>query len=134
LLLDLSAAPLTLPHAGDDLIYYERESPPGFISLDQVLIEVCADAACLTAFPVFNWGDGAADLNTHLGLLGYGAPEADNQIIPLADLRGTPPYQTGIAIDVDAVAPADVYPWIRITSPLGGANDPTEVDAVEVLP
>lgn len=133
LIVDLGASPIIAPHAGYDLVYYERESPAGFISMDWVIVDVCADAACLTAYTILNWGDGLADFNTHIGAV-HGPPEADNHTIPLADLWGAWPFQTGVAIDVDAVAPPGVYGWVRIRAPLGGANDPAEVDLIEVLP
>jgi len=98
--------------------------------LDWVIVDVCADSSCATSYTVFYWGNAFADPNTNIGALGYGPPEADNQSIPQTDLWGS----TGIAIDVDAVAPAGTYQWIRIQSPLGDANDPAEVDALEVLP
>lgn len=98
--------------------------------LDWVIVDVCADSSCSTAYTVFYWGNATADFNTNIGALGYGPPESDNQLIPSTDLWGS----TGIAMDVDAVAPAGAYQWIRIQTPLGGANDPAEVDALEVLP
>lgn len=136
LILDLGATPLAVPHAGFDLIYYEREIalPTSRIMLDWVAIDLCADAACTTAYTVFFWGDDNADLNTNIGAANYLPPEYDNLPIPLSDLFGAPPYQTGIAIDVDGIAPPGAYRWVRIRSPLGGDNDPAEVDAIEVLP
>ncbi|MGQ0604711.1 MAG: hypothetical protein ACT4QE_23775 [Anaerolineales bacterium] len=132
----MGAVPIIAPHASYDLIYYEREitSPSGRIMLDWVAIDVCTDAACTTAYTVFVWGDANPDFNTNIGQAGYLPPELDNQVIPLTDLAGTPPYQTGIAIDVDAVAPPGTYGWVRIRSPFGGDNDPAEIDALDVLP
>jgi len=112
-----------------DLVYYERDTGSS-IMLDWVIVDVCADSSCSTAYTAFYWGNATADFNTNIGALGYGPPESDNQLIPSTDLWGS----TGIAIDVDAVAPAGAYQWIRIQSPLGGSNDPAEVDALEVLP
>ncbi len=116
-----------------DLVYYENNSGGGIL-LDWVIVDVCADSSCTSAFTVFYWGNATADTNTNIGVAGYGPPEADNQPIPYANLWGSPPDQTGIAIDVDMAAPAGTYQWVRIYAPPGGANDPAEVDAVEVLP
>lgn len=112
-----------------DLVYYVRDTGGG-IMLDWVIMDACADASCSTAYTIFYWGNATADTNTNIGVAGYGPPESDNQVIPSADLWGS----TGIAIDVDMVAPAGAYQWIRIYAPLGGPNDPSEVDALEVLP
>jgi hypothetical protein len=50
-------------------------------------------------------------------------------------LYGTAPYTTGIAIDIDGVAPAGTYQYVRIYSPPGGPDGyGPEVDAIEVLP
>jgi hypothetical protein len=116
-----------------DLVYYEHDAGGG-IQLDWVTVDVCADPSCTVAFTVFDWGHGGVDTNTNIGVAGYGPPESDNQFIPYANLWGAAPYQTGIAIDVDMAAPAGTYQWVRIYSPMGGDNDPAEVDAVEVLP
>jgi hypothetical protein len=136
IIIDLQSNPIVISGSMDpdyDLVYYER-GVGGGIMLDWVMIDVCTDASCATAYTVFYWGNGVADANTSIGALGYGPPEADNQPIPSADLWGSAPYQTGIAIDVDLAAPAGAYQWIRIYAPPGGSNDPSEVDAVEVLP
>jgi hypothetical protein len=39
---------------------------------------------------------------------------------------------TGIQIDVDGIVPPGNYPWMRITSPPGGANG-TDIDAIEII-
>jgi hypothetical protein len=123
-----------MPHAGYDLVYYERENPAGSIMLDWVIVEI-GKSSSGPWYPVFNWYDGALDSNTNIAAMGYGSPEQDNMLIPVSVLYGSPPYQTGIEIDVDAVAPPPgLYNWVRISSPIGGDNDPAEVDAVEVLP
>ena len=102
--------------------------------LDWVVVEVCPDAACATSYQVFYWGNASADLNTNIGAI-YGPPEIDNQSIPNADLYGTSPFQTGIAIDLDSVSgiPDGTYPYVRLYSPLGGGNDAAQVDALEVI-
>ena len=80
---------------------------------------------------VFNWGDGISSNN---GSLGSTHPENDNENIPFADLYGTP-LQTGIAIDLNAVGiTSGTYPCLRLSAPLGGANDPAQTDSIEVLP
>jgi hypothetical protein len=116
-----------------DLVYYENNTGSGIL-LDWVIVDVCADSSCTAAFTVFYWGNASADTNTNIGVAGYGPPESDNQSIPYADLWGSAPNQTGIAMDVDMAAPAGTYQWVRIYAPPDGANDPAEVDAVEVLP
>ena len=135
-IVDLGASPIVITGSMDpdyDLVYYERDTGGG-IMLDWVIVDVCADASCSTAYTVFYWGNATPDTNTNIGVLGYGPPEPDNQPIPSADLWGSAPYQTGIAIDVDMAAPAGTYQWVRIYAPPGGSNDPSEVDAIEVLP
>jgi hypothetical protein len=137
LIIDLGANPLILPHPSYDLVFYEREDPdtPGTIALDWIVIEVGPSSAG-PWMTIFTWGDNAVDSNTNIGAAGYGAAgELDNHPIPMTDppLYGSPPFVTGIAIDVDAVVPPGVYQWVRIRSPLGGDNDPAEVDALQVI-
>jgi hypothetical protein len=140
MIVNLGANPITvnptLPHAGYDVIYYERENPAGSnqIMMDWVIVEI-ATSSSGPWYPIFNWYDNVIDSNTNVGQSIYGAGELDNEAIPDSVLYGSLPYKTGIAIDVDMVAPPPgVYSWVRISSPLGGDNDPAEVDAVEVLP
>jgi hypothetical protein len=123
----LGSTPLIIPHGGYDLVDYESPSAPGIL-LDWVIIEVGLTSGG-PWFTVFNWGDGPIDANTNIGALGYSPGEPDNQAIPSSDLWGG----LGIAIDVDAVAPAGTYWWVRASAP-PGCNDPAEVDAIEVLP
>jgi hypothetical protein len=102
--------------------------------LDWVIVDI-ATSPSGPWYPVFNWYDNILDSNTNVGLSSYGFGELDNESIPFSVLYGPASYRTGIAIDVDPVAaPPGVYSWVRIRSPLGGDNDPAEVDAVEVLP
>jgi hypothetical protein len=121
-------------HAGYDLVYYERDAALPGIYMDSVLVEVCTDATCSVSYPVFNWGDGIIDGNTNIGALGYSPGEPDNQTIPESVLYGTPPLQVGITIDVDAVAPAGTYGYLRLSAPGAPLTDGAEVDAIEVLP
>ena len=118
------------------MVYYERENPNGSsqIMLDWVIVEIAISPSG-PWYPVFNWYDNVPDNNTNVGQSIYGSGEQDNKSIPFSALYGSPPYQTGIAIDIDALAlPPGTYTSVRIRSPLGGDNDPAEVDAVEVLP
>lgn len=120
-----------------DVVYYERENTgnPGYIAFDWVTMQVGPgpSGSCNTSswYTALDWGDGNPANNGHLGA---GYPENDNQAIPLGVLYGTLPYKTGIAIDLDALVPADVYPCIRIISPINWPNnDGAEVDAIEIL-
>jgi hypothetical protein len=117
------------------MIYYERENPAGSseVMLDWVIVEI-ATSSNGPWYPVFNWYDNVIDTNTNVGQSVYGYGEQDNKPIPFSVLYGSTPYQTGIAIDVDGIAPPGVYTLLRIRSPLGGDNDPAEVDSVQVLP
>jgi len=124
-------------HAGYDFVYYERFAPavPG-IYMDSVVVEVCTDASCSVAYPVFHWGNGAIDANTNIGAAGYTPGEPDNQPIPESAFYGTSPLKVGITIDVDAVAPGGTYGYLRLSAPPAGGSvtDGAEVDSIEVLP
>jgi hypothetical protein len=114
------------------MVYYERENPAGSseIMLDWVIVEIGTSPSG-PWYPVFNWYDNVRDNNTNVGQSSYGFGEDDNESIPFSVLS---PYQTGIAIDIDAITPpSGTYTWVRIRSPLGGDNDPAEVDSIEVL-
>lgn len=138
---NLGAAPI-VTHAGYDLAIYEYESPPnpGFVRVERVIYEVGTSAAG-PWIVVFNWGDSVLDANTSLGAAGYGGSSGPgagepNIDLPMSDppMFGSVPFITGIAIDVDAVAPAGTYPYVRLRAlTCGGGNEP-EVDAVQVLP
>lgn len=134
MLLDVSASPITLPHAGYDLVYYERENPLFVISLDWVIVEVGPTASGPWT-TVFYWGDNVHDAHTNMpvGYVSDGDGEADNEQIPISILYGST-YPTGIALDLDLLGMTGTHSFVRISSPLGGDNDPAEVDAVEVLP
>jgi hypothetical protein len=154
IIVDLGAgSPITTTHSGKDLVYYERQNlaTPGNISLDWVVVDVCSDPLCITAYRVFNWGDNIVDANTSIGEAGYGsAGEPDNDLIPMTSppLYGAPPppldpltpngsgIVAGIGIDVNPLygVPDGTYQWVRIYSPLGGANDGAQVDALYVIP
>ncbi len=137
MIVDLGASPI-VTHAGYDFVYYERFTfaVPG-IYMDSVVVEVCADAPCFVSHIVFDWGDGFVDNNTNIGAAGYSSGRAGQRAHPRnGDLYGTPPYQVGIAIDVDAVAPAGTYGYVRLSAPAAGGTvtDGAEVDAIELLP
>jgi hypothetical protein len=115
------------------MIYYER-AVTTTVALDWVVIQL-SDTLTGTWTTIFNWGDDIYDANTNIpiGYVTDSDGEADNELI----LTGYPPpppvSQTGIIIDVEAIAPGS-YRYIRILSPLGGDNDPTEIDAIEIFP
>jgi len=121
-----------------DLVYYERQngaSPQ--ILLDLVVIKIGVSASGQW-FVVFDWGNGTVDANSSVSAV----PEVPNAPIPMSTLYGTPPFNTGILIDVDIpLVPTGVYDRLSITGPTPGpgtppygAGDVAEVDAVEVLP
>ena len=108
-------------------MYYEMQNPPGSISADWVIIEISDDGT--NWVEVFNWGDGNPANNGNIS----GTPgEPDNHILPISSLYNG--NTTGIAIDADAFVSPGTYQYIRITSPLGGDNDGSEVDSIELLP
>jgi hypothetical protein len=127
-----------------DLVYYEMEYytlglfPSGNIYMDEVIIGISNDPNGNSFFTVFNWGgDGVPDMNSNVGEIALLTGEADNQQIPLSELYGTDPYQTGIAIDVDNALsnpPPGLYQYVVIMSPATGSGESAEVNAVEVIP
>ena len=140
---ELGYAPidLSVPDSAYDLVFYERKLPPqdrDLIELDWVNVAVGPgpSGSCATSdwYIGFNWGDGVVTNNGHLG---NSFPEIDNQEIPLSALWGVYPLQTGVAIDLDSLSldiPPGMYPCIRIISPFNYPdNDPSEVDALEIL-
>jgi hypothetical protein len=137
-IVDLASNPI-VDQSGYDFVYYERRispTPPAGIYLDVVMLEVCTNSNCTSPYTVFDWGDGPLDANTNVGVWAAAqlppVTETDNASIPESVLVGTPPLQTGIAIDVSA-APGTTYRYLRITAPLIG-TDGAEVDAIQVLP
>ena len=140
--LGFNAIDLSAPDSAYDLVFYERRLPPPdstVIELDWVSIEIGTGptGACATGdwYFGFNWGDMIVTNNGHLGNL---FPEIDNQQIPTDILWGTSPLKTGIGIDLDNSGlgiPSGLYPCIRIISPFNYPdNDPSEVDALEIVP
>jgi hypothetical protein len=101
--------------------------------MDWVIVYVCADSLCATEYQVFDWGHGGLDPNTNIGAAGYSTGEGDNEAIPASVLWASSGIQTGIAIDIDPFVPDGAYQYIRIYSPIGGSNDPSQIDAIEVI-
>jgi hypothetical protein len=133
MIIHLGSKPV-IQRPGYDLVYYERENPPGMISMNWVIVDVSTSPGGPWT-TVFNWGDNIIDSNTNIGVAGYGATgEADNQQIPLSVLYGSGAFKTGVEIDINGLVPPGVYHWVRISSPAGVNHDPAEVDAIEVLP
>lgn len=120
---------------GWDMVYFERENPAGSISLDFVIIELSYDG--INWYTVFAWdGVPGGVIGTNIDGHATSPPdvdgEVDNEQIPLGQLYGSPPFQTGVAIDIGPWAPAGYsYHLVRLTDPSGG--DPAEVDAVQRL-
>ncbi len=120
-------------HPGYDLVYYEY-----FNGIEVVMNSIIVEVGTSAFGPwhqVFYWGDGILDANTNIGAAGYGSSgEPDTQSIPSTHppLYGYAPLITGVAIDVDAVAPAGTYSWVRLTVPTTNCSD-SEVDALQPL-
>jgi uncharacterized repeat protein (TIGR01451 family) len=121
-----------------DLIYYEYPSGPApqGILLDMVQIEIGDGTNWYT---VFNWGDNVADTNTNVDYNILPVPvapplpppeEADERIIPATALYNN----TGVAIDLDPVAPVGTYPYLRITAPIDGNDGGLEFVDIVALP
>jgi hypothetical protein len=135
------SSPILVDGSSDwDLVYYERQNGmTGEILLDLVVLKIGISATG-EWFVVFDWGNGIVDANSSVSAI----PEGPNAPIPMSALYGTPPFNTGILIDVDHAAtppPMGVYDRLSIAGPTPGpgtppygAGDVAEVDAVEVLP
>jgi hypothetical protein len=112
-------------------VYYERQAPTGGINLDWIIVEIGNGT---NWYQVFNWGDNIADTNTNMdfNILPNPRvpPETDQRNIPAASLYNG----TGVAIDVDAVAPPGTYTYVRFSAPPGDRDGQTEIDAVQALP
>jgi hypothetical protein len=119
--------PVVVP--GNDIVYYELQNGVG-IMMDYVILEI-SDGT--NWYPVFNWGNGAADTNSNLDISVIGGAETDNR-----DFQNPPQSDvlfngTGVYIDLDFLPPG-TYPYIRITSPSVDDGDGAEVDAIDVVP
>jgi hypothetical protein len=134
------------PDGNYDLAYYEDENPPGFVSMDQVIIGISNDPSGNPYYEIFNWGDGTPDSNSNVDIsvlspapLPASPAESDNAQITTGQLYGTPPNQTGILIDVDTAPsspPAGTYNYVVIISPPASApnnaGDGGQLDSVQV--
>jgi PKD repeat protein len=129
IVLDLGATPI-FTSAGYDVVFYEYLNA-GIVEMDWVIVEVGDTSG--NWYVVFNWGDGAIDGNTSLGAAGYTPGEPDNNVIAASgpQFYSAGGFTTGVAINVDSVAPAGYYQYVRIYSPQ--SPDPVQVDAVQVL-
>jgi hypothetical protein len=54
----------------------------------------------------------------------------DERTVSANDLYNT----TGIAIDIDAIVPPGIYPYIQFYAPPDGNDGQAEIDAIEILP
>lgn len=136
LVISLGANPV-VTHDGYDMVYYEvpYDRDPKVVWLDYVVVEV-SDSAVGPWYPVFNWGDQQFDANTSLGAAGYGRGGEINELsipITVPPFYGILPRATGIAIDVDAVAPPGTYRFVRISTQNNGCRT-AEADAIQILP
>jgi hypothetical protein len=116
-----------------DVVYYEMEetSSAGKVHLGAVLIEVY-DETTAAWYTIYYWGDGNADANASYS----NNPEPDGFPVDMGLLYGAPPWNTGIAIDIDSVAIGqggaigDSITKIRITSL--SSND-CDIDSLQML-
>lgn len=121
-----------------DLVYYEFPAGSG-IWLDWIIVEISDGNNWYT---VFNWGDNIRDQNTNVDYAFLTIPvtpptpeEVDQRDIAASDLYlSASGYQTGIAIDIDAIVPLGTYSYIRFTAPTGDVDGQTEIDSIEILP
>ncbi|CAG1006228.1 hypothetical protein ANAEL_03400 [Anaerolineales bacterium] len=130
------------PDTDYDLVYYEMANPIN-IAMDQVIIGISQDINNDGVFDgiyyeVFNWGDGNPDLNSNVGSIA--GAETDNQVIiannPSSVLYGTPPYQTGVLIDVDNASsnpPIGIYQFLVVIAPETSADDGADINSVQVV-
>lgn len=117
-----------------DVVYYEKEetSAAGKIHLGRVLIEVYNEATAAW-YTIYHWGNGAADANVSYN---NGNSEPDGFPVDTGLLYGTPPLNTGIAIDIDSAAigqggtAGDSITKIRITSL---SNNDCDIDSLQML-
>jgi hypothetical protein len=116
--------------AGYDFVYFESLNA-GMVEIDRVIVEVGDTFG--NWYVVCNWGDGTIDSHTSVGAAGFTPGEPDNFAIAASgpQFYSSGGYTTGIAINVDAVAPAGTYQYVRISSPISA--DPSQVDALQIL-
>jgi uncharacterized repeat protein (TIGR01451 family) len=122
-------------HAGWDLVYYEWINQ-GEVYLDWIRVEI-GDG--INWYLVFDWGNEAPDRNTNMNFEilpppVFSAPpppeEYDQRHIPSGSLYN----MSGIAIDLDGMAPPGIYPYVRFTAPIGDRDGRLEIDAIVTLP
>ncbi len=157
LVLDLGLNNGILDGPGWDFVYYERETPPagsGLIQMDWVTIELSLDAT--TWHVAFAWSLGSESLASSAEILPFASIPADpnycdivdgasfSDLIPMGScnlwggLYGTPPYNTGIRIDISLANPpippptGGGYRYIRIGQ-RPDAPQPAEIDGFERL-
>ncbi len=124
-----------------DLVYYELPAfppPNNGINLDLVQIDISIDGVN-NWITIFNWGDNIIDPNTNLTLYLQNnpqvPPEPDERPIPASTLyTSSSGYPTGIAIDIDSIAPPGTYYFIRFYAPPDNNDHVAEIDAIEILP
>jgi len=118
-----------------DLVYYERQNGgSGQVLLDLVVVQIGVSSTG-DWYVVFDWGGG---VTANSNVSGY--TEAPNAVIEMSALYGTPPFNTGILINVDIPSvPTGVYDLVSVAGPTPAPGtayvpgDYAEVDAVEVL-
>lgn len=128
------------PDGNYDLIFYEYVFSSGHIMLDDIIIGISKNPDG-SYYEVFEWGDDDRDQNTNVDYTKLPVDpacasglECDNRDIPTTVLYGTPPYQSGILIDVDyntdGKPPEGSYQYLVILAP--PSSDASQVDAVVV--
>lgn len=138
-MLDLGSNPIVVFGPSEtnyyDLVYYEWGNPVDVL-LDCVILSISSDGTIF--HPVFYWGDSTPDNNSNVPL--PPSTEDDEFLIDSTLLYDTPPYQTGILVDVDnaplGTPPLGSYQYLRIEAPLScpnDQNDGVDIDAIEVI-
>jgi hypothetical protein len=133
LIIDLGGHPINVP--GSSLIYYERYFaglPPG-VHMDPLMVEVCTDLACSSAYQVFLWGDGNSGNNGSIPAAYY-PPETAALFIPATDMYNN----SGIMISMGGV-PNGVYQFVRVSAPPSSdcgsdSSHNVQIDALVVTP
>ena len=156
LVLDLGPNNGILDGPGWDFVFYEREFTAGVIQMDWVTVELSLDAT--NWYVVFAWSLGNEGLADSSEIRPFASIPADLNYCDLFDgasnidqipmgvcnlwtgLYGTPPFNTGIRIDISLANPpipaptGEGYRYIRFRQrPDTPAGQPAEVDTVERL-
>lgn len=148
IIIDLGGNPVVVsstPDGNYDLVFYEfvvGTAPDTYILLDDIIIGISKNPDG-SYYEVFNWGDNERDENSNVDYTNpkLGADpacpsglECDNREVPTSVLYGTPPYQSGILIDVDyntdGKPPEGSYQYLVILAP--SSVDSSQVDAIVV--